>query len=127
MDDIQKGMGGLCPREFEEALELWNALKDGRMTDIAEQYFNCADCDVYFNPNSGYVFLTDDDYNTVMMNDGKLDLFISTPYNGEEGFIDELVDRFDDLHKEDKEYLRELATEDNKIDYPILNDEEVEE
>lgn len=43
------------------------------------------DISVEFNPNSGYVFLVDGDYNTAMMNDGRLENFFSCPNCGNEG------------------------------------------
>ena len=117
-NDILKGFGNLhCAREQEEALDLFNALRDGRITELAEQAFDCSSCDVYFNPNSGYVFLSDDDYNTVMLNDDKLDLFISTPYEGFEGFFDDVMYSWNDLHEEDKEYMRDIATDEQKETY----------
>lgn len=45
---------------------------------------------IEFNPNSGNVFLVDDDYNVVMLNDsGKLENWLNCPQCGEEGFISE--------------------------------------
>ncbi len=112
MDEIIKGFGSLyCPMEQEGALKLFQLLKDGLLSELAELYFNRTTCDVYLNPNSGHVFLCDEDYNTVMSDGNCLDLFISTPYEGEEGFFTEIMDRWEDLHDDDKQYMFELATE----------------
>ena len=42
------------------------------------------------NTTSGYVFLTDEDFNVAMMNGDKLEQFHSYPECGAEGFADEL-------------------------------------
>lgn len=66
-----------------------------------------------FNRNSGFVFLVNDDYQCAMLNDdtGKLEMFHSTPYEGHEGFLRDLVQEFtpDDLHRDDVEYIRDNA------------------
>lgn len=63
---------------------------------------------VKFNPISGCVFLVDEDYNVAMMDGDVLRDWITTPYEGEEGFLHELLERIDELHEEDQEYIREL-------------------
>ncbi len=51
-----------------------------------------------------------DDYQTAMMNGGKLEVFHSTPYDGREGFLSDLVkDGPDTLHSGDAEYIRQAA------------------
>jgi len=45
---------------------------------------------VEFNPNSGNVFLVDENYDVAMMNDGKLEKWYSCPHCGFEGFINEM-------------------------------------
>lgn len=66
-----------------------------------------------FNRNSGYVFLVNDDYQCAMLNDdsGKLEVFHSTPYEGHEGFITDLLLEHapDSLHRDDEEYIRDMA------------------
>lgn len=61
---------------------------------------------VEFNPNSGNVFLVDDDCNVALLNRGKLERWYSCPICGWEGFLDEMD------HGEDnegcQEYLREI-------------------
>ena len=48
---------------------------------------------VVFNTHSGYVFLTDDDFNVAMMDDDDtgLEQFLSCPECGNEGFRAEIV------------------------------------
>ena len=115
MMEVLKGMAKITAyRERALALECWNLLHEGELTKLAEDYFDADTCDVYFNTSSGNVFLSDEDFNTVMVNDGKLDLWINLSYNGDEGFFDELVERFDELHEEDKEQLLSYASEEVK-------------
>lgn len=66
---------------------------------------------VAFNRNSGFVFLVNADYQCAMMNGDTLEIFHSTPYNGHEGFLSDLLEEFDpdELHHEDAEYLRNAA------------------
>ena len=66
---------------------------------------------INMNVNSGYVFLSDDDYNTYMMNGDQLGQFLCSPYDGHEGFYDELKDKYNDMHIDDQEWLRDHAQE----------------
>ena len=60
-----------------------------------------------FNRHSGYVFLTNSEYQVAMLNDGALRLWHFTPYVGHEGFIDDLLQGCnpDDLHEDDVGYI----------------------
>lgn len=70
-----------------------------------------------FNKNSGYVFLTNSEYQTAMINPetGNLESWYFTPYSGYEGFLDELIEQYyenpESWDEEDVEYLRELGAE----------------
>ncbi len=70
-----------------------------------------------FNRNSGFVFLVNADYQCAMINadSGKLELFHSTPYNGHEGFITDLLAEHKpaDINIEDARYILENATNEN--------------
>lgn len=115
--EVIKGFSSLeCEREQKIALELFGLMKEKKLTPLAESSFRLK-YDVYFNTGSGNVFLCDEDYNVLMERDGELDLFISTSYEGREGFFDELMDEFEDLHIEDKKQLRDLATDELKEGY----------
>ena len=61
-----------------------------------------------FNMESGLVFLTNYDYQVCMMNGDKLELFYSTPYENHEGFLDELLEYYDDMHDDDKEFINNI-------------------
>ncbi|MFZ2189478.1 MAG: hypothetical protein WA057_04455 [Candidatus Magasanikiibacteriota bacterium] len=71
-----------------------------------------------FNPNSGYVFLVDEEYNVVMLNsDNKLENWLNCGDCGEEGFRSEVNFTNDSLCSHcnlkircnQDEYLTELA------------------
>jgi len=96
-------------RELDMAGDLLTKYANGTMSRMARDYFSGPyGIQVGFNKNSGNVFLVDEDFN-VLMDDGKeLDLFITTPYGGVEGFYDELYEYYGQLDVEDQEYLDSL-------------------
>ena len=61
---------------------------------------------VEFNPNSGNVFLVDEDYNVAMMNGDDLELWYSCPICGHEGFLEDMKHNEDD--EECQKYLKEI-------------------
>lgn len=89
-------------RMLMEILSAWNA--NGLPDDFSDDKVRPA-----FNRNSGHVFLVNDEYQTAMMNDGKLESFYSTPYEGKEGFWSDLMEEFDGMHPEDKRFMAEVA------------------
>ena len=64
---------------------------------------------VMMNQNSGNVFLTDEDCNVLMLNGEALEDFFSSPYEGKEGFFDDLLLEYAEMHTEDKEWFRSIA------------------
>jgi hypothetical protein len=74
---------------------------------------------IMMNRNSGNVFFTNSEFQVCMMNGDKLESFYTTPYNGHEGFADELLEQFknekDSWNSEDIEYLHDMG---------VLSDEE---
>lgn len=66
---------------------------------------------VAFNASSGYVFLTNDDYQVAMFNGDKLALWHTTSYSGYEGFIEDLIEDYNpnDLNVDDADYIAEQA------------------
>ena len=62
-----------------------------------------------FNPNSGNVFLVDEDCNVAMMNGEYLEDWFTSPYDNEEGFFGELKEEYAEMHVEDQEWLRDIA------------------
>lgn len=119
-------LSGFGYRELGILAELLNSYSDRKLSRVAEIRFGDLKT-AGFNPNSGFVFLVDENYNCLMENGGELDLFISTPYEGKEGFLNELLIEYspDDLHREDVEYIRELL-KDYSEDIPTAWNEEEE-
>ena len=83
-----------------------------------------------FNSMSGFVFLTNDNYDVCMEADGELYTFYTTPYEGIEGFLWELVDDYladpESWNEEDVEWLRELCSDDQIVVDNDLLEEDVE-
>ena len=87
-----------------ELLQAWG--EQGLPNDFYEEGVKVA-----FNRNSGYVFLVNDEYQCAMMNGNKLESFYTSPYDGHEGFIDELIDMVDDnWHEDDIEWLLDIKS-----------------
>jgi hypothetical protein len=74
-------------REIKMAADLLTALKDRDLDRTERLGSNVA---IEMNPNSGNVFLVDEDFNVAMMNGKYLEDFYSCPKCGNEGFKDEL-------------------------------------
>lgn len=63
-----------------------------------------------FNRNSGYVFLVNDEYQTCMEVDGRLESFYTTPDSGHEGFYEDLLyEANESWEYGDLEYLKDIA------------------
>lgn len=78
-------------------------------------YFTNDGVQLMMNTNSGNVFLTDEDCNVLMMNGSQLEGFYSTPYEGHEGFFEDLLNDWNEnWHEEDSEYLVRLAKDWNR-------------
>ncbi len=104
-------LGNFGARERKMAAELLgHPLPDGFSDDGVKPAFN---------RNSGFVFLVNSDYQRAMMHGDELQIFHSTPYEGREGFLTDLLDEYspDDLHADDVEYLR-AAAEAEGVDLP---------
>ena len=95
-----------CSRERAlviEILQLWN--RDGLPESFYEDEVKFA-----FNRNSGYVFLVNSEYQCLMVTDeGNLEEFYTSPYDGHEGFLSDLIEECDDdWHEDDIEWLEYL-------------------
>lgn len=99
-------------RELDEASKLLSAIKNGLPDDFYDQGIK-----VGFNMNSGYVFLTNDDYQVAMYDDESEELysFYTTPYEGLEGCYEELLQEYDDMHPEDQEFMNEIKQYNRKV------------
>lgn len=73
-------------REREMAEDLLRAWREQGLPDDFENN----KVEIMMNFNSGYVFLTNEDFQVAMMNDEKLESFYTDFNTGEEGFLEEL-------------------------------------
>jgi hypothetical protein len=85
-----------------------------------------------FNRNSGNVFLTNSDYQVAMLNGDSLESWYFLSYHGNEGFLDELLDEYEngDIQEEDFEQLADICEQNgneekaNEIRERLNNSEE---
>ena len=87
--------------ELDKAGQLLVAIKNGLPSDFDDDGIKVA-----FNSNSGFVFLTNAEYQVAMVDDkGKLYSFYTTPYEGYEGSLEELLEEYDNMSPDDQEYV----------------------
>ena len=96
-------------RELAIAANLLKAYTSGQGPDE----FDTEGVTVMMNQNSGNVFLTNEEYQVLMLNGGSLELWHATPYNGHEGFAEELKEQYeadpDAWHEDDIQYLKDCG------------------
>tara|TARA_X000000368_G_scaffold398515_1_gene368607 strand:+ start:911 stop:1285 length:375 start_codon:yes stop_codon:yes gene_type:complete len=93
-------------REKAIANDLIQALNNKKTPDD----FDLSGVKVAFNMMSGYVFLTNDEYQVCMIDDeNNLYSFYTLMYEGLEGDFDELLEQYEDMHPEDQEQFRDIA------------------
>jgi hypothetical protein len=90
-------------REIALAIELLESLLIDNDSDFSEGL------NIFFNMDSGYVFLADNEYNAYMINKEtkKLEQWHNLPDSGIEGFLSDLLNE-KDLSAEDTEYLNNI-------------------
>ena len=114
--------GFRAQKEAQDLFQAW--IESGLPIDFEDNGVKIA-----FNKNSGYVFLTNSEYQVAMCernDNGKLELysFYSSPYEGKEGSFDELLEEYEDMHLEDKLWFLQIAENVDRQDEVILLDEE---
>ena len=93
-------------REKAIANDLIQALNNKKTPDD----FDLSGVKVAFNMMSGYVFLTNDEYQVCMIDDeNNLYSFYTLMYEGLEGDFDELLEQYEDMHPEDQEQFSILV------------------
>lgn len=86
----------------EDLLRAWR--EHGLPSDFADE-----DVTVAMNRNSGYVFLTNSEYQTAIETDGRLESFYSCPECGEEGtWSDSIEDHGKDGGSECRRWVRDV-------------------
>lgn len=110
-------------RELTEVRNLLDAMINHGLPD---QFYNDG-VHPMFNKMSGHVFLTNSEYDVCMIVDGKLEMWYSSPYEGKEGFFGDLLAEYPDMHPEDQEWFRNIASNEGRSDeLPELEDDENE-
>ena len=113
-------------REQEEAKNLFQAWRE---SGLPVDFWNNG-VRIAFNMNSGYVFLTNSEYQVAMCETNEQDQlelysFYSSPYEGKEGSFDELLEEYKEMHPEDQEWFQQIAENTNRSDeLPDLEEEE---
>ena len=106
-EDMADIMSCSCERrEVLAIMQVWD--KDGLPDSFYAEGVKFA-----FNKNSGYVFLTNEDYQCLMLDDdNNLQEWHNSPYGGHEGFIADLLADYDSdpeaWHTEDVEWLNNI-------------------
>lgn len=95
-------------RELTIAERLLNAISNGYPEDF-DSDFETANVKLGFNPNSGDVFLLNENYQLCTEVDGELFSYYCTPYDGIEGTYYDLLEKYGEMCEEDRIWLRELA------------------
>lgn len=94
-------------RELKIAAEILRQYANG---DYPEEFYG-NEVTIMMNKNSGYVFLTNNDYQVLMLNGEKLEMWYTLPYTGDEGFKEDFEDaKEEDYHHEDWEYIQEILS-----------------
>lgn len=88
----------------EELLKAW------REQGLPED-FDDTKVQVFMNMNSGYVFLSNEDFQVAMMNGDKLESFYSCPECGHEGFLDEMAH---EGNSDCSRYMRDIGLDEDQ-------------
>ena len=103
MSDVYtEDLGQFGSIELKEASKLILAIDNGLPNDFYNDGIK-----IGFNRNSGYVFLTNSDLQVAMYDSVNDELYshYETPYDGYEGSLEDLINEYDDMCKEDQEYV----------------------
>lgn len=111
--ELNMQFGDLSLMGNRELLMAIEVLKSYATKGVPDNFLN-ENVALGFNPNSGYVFLYNDNAETLMLTNGKLEKWYYLPDSGKEGFIDDLYEDFkqgfiDEL--DDLDFLREYLDE----------------
>lgn len=119
--NVLSTLDGFGHRELAQAISLLTAYAEA--DHLPSQWANRM-VTLDFNPHSGMVFLTNDEYQALVLDDetSELALWYSTPYNGYEGTLPELCQQWLDMdcHKDSEGFLHlddELSWHIHDIEY----------
>ncbi len=97
--------------QIDEAADLLKAYVTDRPRDWYDDGVRLA-----FNPTSGMVFLTNSDYQTLILEDGRAVMWYFLSYHGNEGTLDSLLEDYEggDIEAEDWEQLADICEANGK-------------
>ena len=102
---------------YRELIMLEELLKAMREQGLPKDFY---DDEVHpmMNQSSGNVFLTNSDYQVAMLNGDNLESFYFLSYHGNEGFLDELIEEYDNggIKAEDFEQLADICEENGETE-----------
>lgn len=111
-------LGDFGYRELDMAADLLKAWANANLPDD----FELKGVQIMLNQNSGNVFLVNEEFQVCMKNGEQIEMFYSTPYEGFEGFADDLKSEYENdgenWNEDDIQFL---------IDNNIIECEENEE
>lgn len=91
---------------FIELKQVEALIREWREHGLPKDFYD-NEVTIAFNTNSGYVFLTNSEYQAAMLtDDGKLELWHNCPQCGHEGFLEDMEHGKDD--KDCQEYLKDI-------------------
>lgn len=88
--DFNFDFGNLTRTEIKELAELLTAYADGNFTETAENYFYTQGVEPYYG-SDGVIYLRNEEWQLLGLNNGELDMIIGTPYSGYEGYLQDLI------------------------------------
>lgn len=102
---------------YRELMMLEELLKAMREQGLPKDFYD-EEVHPMMNQSSGNVFLTNSDYQVAMLNGDKLESFYFLSYHGNEGFLDELIEEYDNgnIKIEDFEQLADICEENGETE-----------
>ena len=102
---------------YRELTILKELLKAMREQGLPDDFYD-EEVHPMMNQSSGNVFLTNSDYQVAMLNGDKLESFYFLSYHGNEGFLDELIEEYDNgnIKAEDFEQLADICEENGETE-----------
>lgn len=102
---------------FNELMELEKLLRAMREQGLPYDFY-VEDVQPMMNKTSGNVFLTNSLYQVAMLNGDNLENFYFLSYNGNEGFLDDLLFDYENgnIEEEDFEQLAEICEQNGEME-----------
>ena len=92
MDVVMLDLSKFGTRELGFAVKLLNLYASRKLSEFANKNFYQEGVSLNFNTKSGNVFLTNEDYQVLVENNGELEMLLYCPNCGNEGTPNEFLD-----------------------------------